>query len=102
LKLADDAAQIATAIGTTSSMDSSRVQVRSLKRNASAALDLLADVALHPSFPAEEIERQRGQRLTQLVERRGDPVRSPTPPWRRRCMDPGTPTGSPNSARRPA
>jgi zinc protease len=73
LKLADDAAQIGTAIGTTSSMDSSRVQVRSLKRNASAALDLLADVALHPSFPAEEIERQRGQRLTQLVERRGDP-----------------------------
>jgi zinc protease len=73
LKLADDAAQIGTAIGTTSSMDSSRVQIRSLKKNAAAALDLIADVALHPSFPAEEIERQRGQRLTQLVERRGDP-----------------------------
>ena len=51
LKLADDAAQIGTAIGTTSSMDSSRVQVRSLKKNAAAALDLLADVALHPEFP---------------------------------------------------
>jgi zinc protease len=36
-------------------------------------MDLLADVVLHPTFPADEIERQRGQRLTQIVERRGDP-----------------------------
>ena len=73
LQLADDAAQIGTSVSTTSSMDSSRVQIRSLSKNAATALDLLADVALHPSFPAAEIDRQRGQRLTQLVERRGDP-----------------------------
>jgi zinc protease len=73
LQLADDAAQLGTSITTTSSMDSSRISIRSLKKNAGAALDLLADVALKPSFPAEEIERQRGQRLSQIVARRGDP-----------------------------
>src|SRR5262249_44517636 len=73
LKIADDAAQIGTSISTTSSMDSSRVQIKSLQKNAAAAMDLLSDVALHPNFPAEEIERQRGRRLTQIVERRGDP-----------------------------
>jgi zinc protease len=54
-------------------MDSSRIQIRALQKNAGAALDLLADVALHPTFPAEEVERQRGQRLNRLVARRGDP-----------------------------
>jgi len=73
LKIADDAAQIGTAISTTSSMDSSRVQVRALQKNAAAAMDLVADVALHPTFPAEEVERQRGQRLNRIVARRGDP-----------------------------
>jgi len=74
LQLADDTAQIGTAIGTASSMDSSRVLIQALPKNAAPALDLLADVVLHPGFPAEEIDRQRSRRLTQLVERRGDPA----------------------------
>jgi zinc protease len=73
LQLADDAAQIGTSISTTSSMDSSRVSISALQKNAAAAMTLLADVALRPSLPADEIERQRGQRLSQLVARRGDP-----------------------------
>ena len=74
LQLADDVAQIGATLDTSSTMDASRVQVRSLKKNAAAALDLLADVALHPEFPQEEIERQRGQRLAQLVQQRDDPA----------------------------
>ncbi len=73
LQLADAAAQIGTTIGTSSSMDASRISVQALQKNAPAALELLADVALHPSFPPEEIERQRKARLTQIVERRSDP-----------------------------
>ena len=34
---------------------------------------LLADVALRPSFPAEEVERVRATRLADLVEQRGNP-----------------------------
>ena len=36
-------------------------------------LTLLADVVRHPSFPAEEIERQRASRLAQLVQQRENP-----------------------------
>ena len=38
-----------------------------------AARDLLADVARHPSFPAEEVERQRASRLASLVQQRENP-----------------------------
>ena len=50
------------------------MSARSLSKNFAATLDLLADVALHPSFPAEEIERQRASRLGQLVQQRDNPT----------------------------
>jgi zinc protease len=74
LKLADDVAQIGASLTTSSSMDSMRVQMRSLQKNAGAAIDLVADVALHPNFPANEVERQRSQRLTEIVQRHEDPT----------------------------
>jgi zinc protease len=37
-------------------------------------LDIAADVVLRPSFPAEEIERQRASRLAALVQQRENPV----------------------------
>jgi zinc protease len=49
------------------------VSVTSLTRNFPAALDLLSDVALHPAFPAEEIERQRASRLASLADQRANP-----------------------------
>ena len=36
-------------------------------------LDLLADVVLHPSFPEEEVGRQRASRLSQLISLKDDP-----------------------------
>src|SRR5581483_8879227 len=42
----------------------------SLKKNFAKTLEIMADVALHPSFPAEEVERQRAARLAQLVQQR--------------------------------
>ena len=73
LQLADDVAQIGATLETASTMDFSRVQVRALRRNAPAALNILADVVLHPTFPQDEVERQRGQRLSQLTEERQNP-----------------------------
>jgi zinc protease len=54
-------------------MDASQVTVGSLKRNFPALLGILADVTRHPSFPAEEIERQRKSRLASLVQQRENP-----------------------------
>jgi zinc protease len=73
LQLADDLAQIGAALETFSTMDASRAQVRSLRRNAAAAMGILADVVLRPAFPQEEIDRQRGQRLALLMQQRENP-----------------------------
>jgi zinc protease len=73
LQLADDVAQIGATLQTSSTMDLSRAQIRTLKRNTAAALGILADVVLRPTFPQEEVERQRGQRISQLAQERQDP-----------------------------
>jgi zinc protease len=73
LQLADQVAQLGGSLGTGSSMDATTISGRSLSKNFGALLDLMADVTLHPSFPAEEIERQRAQRLGQLVQQRDNP-----------------------------
>ena len=59
LQLADDVAQLGARLATGSTMDVTRVSVSSLEKTFPQALELLADVALHPAIPAEEVERQR-------------------------------------------
>jgi zinc protease len=73
LQIADEVAVLGGSLGTSSSMDASTVSARSLAKNFPALLNVVADVVLNPSFPAAEIERQRAQRLAQLVQQREDP-----------------------------
>jgi zinc protease len=74
LQLAEEVAQIGASLTTGTSRDATTVSAGSLSRNFPAALSLLADVALHPNFPAQEVERVRASRLAALVEQRGNPV----------------------------
>jgi zinc protease len=74
LAIADEAAKLGATVGTQSTMDSTTVVVRSLKKTFRQALALAADVALNPSFPPEEIERQRKSRLAALVQERDNPA----------------------------
>lgn len=53
--------------------DSGFVAVALLARHLAEGLDLLAEVALTPTFPEKEIERLRRQRLTELLRRGSDP-----------------------------
>jgi zinc protease len=73
LQIADEVAQLGASLGIGSSMDATTLSARSLSKNFGATLDVLADVTLHPSFPAEEIERQRASRLAGLVQQRDNP-----------------------------
>ncbi len=73
LQIADQVAQLGATLGTGSSMDATTITGRSLSKNFGALLALIADVTLHPSFPAEELDRQRAQRLGQLVQMRDNP-----------------------------
>jgi zinc protease len=74
LQIADEVARLGANLNTGSSMDATTVSARSLTKNFPAVLDLVADVTLRPSFPAAEIERQRTQRLGQLVQQRDAPA----------------------------
>ena len=74
LQIADDVARLGASLGTSSSMDATTISSRSLTKNFPATLEILSDVVLNPSFPAEEIERQRASRLAGLVQQRDNPA----------------------------
>ncbi len=73
LEFAADADQIGASISTGSSTDLSYVAMRSLKKNAAAAFELVSDALLNPAFLPEEIERIRHDRLTQILQQKDNP-----------------------------
>ena len=73
LQIADRAADLGATLGSHASTDNSSVGTHSLSRSFPDALQLLADVALHPTFPKEEIDRVRKERLAALVQEKDDP-----------------------------
>ncbi len=74
LQIADELAQVGATVSTRSTMDASFVQGRSLKNNFGRTIEIMADVVMHPAFPAAEIDRERANRLAQLVQQRENPA----------------------------
>jgi zinc protease len=70
MQIADAVAQIGATLTAASSKDSMSVSIGSLTRTFDEALGLLADVTLNPTFPEEEVERQRQSRLASLASAR--------------------------------
>ena len=75
-QLANDIAQIGAGLGANASMDNASVSIGALSNNKTAALELLSDVALHPAFKEEEVERVRKQRLVAIQQESDQPVAS--------------------------
>jgi zinc protease len=75
-EMANATAQIGAELGSSASMDLASVSVHALSNNTAQAFDLLSDVALHPAFKAEEVERVRKQRLVAILQERDDPFAS--------------------------
>jgi zinc protease len=73
LQIADELARLGGTLTPLSAMDATMVNIRSLSNTFPAMLDLLADVVLRPSFPADEIERQRADRIARLLQQRDNP-----------------------------
>jgi predicted Zn-dependent peptidase len=72
LELADEVEFLGASLATSSSFDASTVRLNVPAGRLDAALPLMADVALRPSVPAEELERLRQERLTSLLQARDD------------------------------
>jgi zinc protease len=65
-KLAQDQERIGTRMSSNASMDSGGISLSALTQHASEGLEILADVAQHPAFREEDVERRRKQRLVRL------------------------------------
>ena len=73
LQIADRAADLGTTIESRAAVDSSRVSTESLTKNFPDLVELLANVALHPTFPQAEVDRVRSERLGALLQEKDDP-----------------------------
>jgi len=73
LQIADRAADLGATLNSGAGTDTTGISTRSLSRNFPDALELLADVALHPTFPQSEIERVRSERLTSIMQEKDEP-----------------------------
>ena len=73
LEIADAVDYLGADIGATSSFDSSAVRLHVPVARLADALPIMADVALRPTFPRDELDRQRQQRLTAMLQGRDDP-----------------------------
>src|SRR2546430_10045096 len=66
LQISDTLAQLGAQLFTSSQLDISRVGLSTLKDNLDPALDIFAEVILHPSFPQADFQRQQRQRLARI------------------------------------
>jgi zinc protease len=74
LEIADEAAYLGASLNTGAGYDVATASLHVPKRRLGPALDLLADVVLHPTFPDTEIARQRDLRRAQILQQRDQPV----------------------------
>jgi predicted Zn-dependent peptidase len=72
--IAGDVAYLGATLSTGASWDAAAVTLRAPKRTLEAALGLLADVLIRPSFRDAEVKRQRDLRLAQLIQQRDQPT----------------------------
>ena len=70
LELADAVEFLGADLNASSGIDASAVRLHVPVARIGDALPLMADVALRPTFPAEELERQRQMRQTDLLQAR--------------------------------
>ena len=74
LQIADDVEFLGANLATSSSFDASAVRLNVPAARLAAALPIMADVALRPTFPQAELDRVRQERLTSLIQARDDPA----------------------------
>lgn len=59
IQISEDIQRLGITLGTGSGWDNSAVNLNVLKKNLDPALDLMADIVVNPTFPEEELQRQK-------------------------------------------
>ncbi len=73
-EIANAASLLGTDLSSFSNSDSAGLAISLLSRHVTPGLDLLADSAQHPAFPAADLERLRTRRLTGLLQQQDNPI----------------------------
>ncbi len=71
--LQSELAFLGASLSTSASWDFTTVSLKVARRNLEAALDLMADVVLRPTFAAAEVRRQRDLRLAGILQQKDQP-----------------------------
>jgi zinc protease len=74
LEIADAVDFLGAVLQTSSSFDASSIRLNVPVARLSDALPIMADVALRPTFPQQDLERLRQERLTSLLQAEDDPA----------------------------
>jgi len=95
-QIAEQFEQLGTAYGAQTRRDTTALSVDGLSRNFSDTMKLLADVAQRPIFPADEVERQRQSRLSDIASAREEPGVLASAAFARAVYGPGNAYGTSN------
>jgi zinc protease len=74
LQIAADAERLGARVNTGSALDASSVSLSAIKSELAESIELWADVIRNPAFAAEEIERQRRQRIAGIAQEKAEPT----------------------------
>jgi predicted Zn-dependent peptidase len=74
LQIADAVDYLGASLSTSSTSDASFVELHVPVARLDAALPIMADVALRPTFPEKELQRVREELLTSIVQSQDDPA----------------------------
>jgi zinc protease len=72
-EIADSIDFVGGSLGASAGKDATTVSLNIVKKDLDLGFDLMSDVVLHPAFQADELERQRQQLLSGLVQQYQDP-----------------------------
>src|SRR5438876_6664286 len=96
LEVADAVDYLGADLSATSATDATAVRLHVPVARLAEALPIMADVALRPMFPKDELDRQRQQRLTNIIQARDDPATIASVGFSRLLYGRGHRYGTPN------
>jgi zinc protease len=73
-QISEELAQLGATLETGARLDTLGVAMAALKDKLAPSMEIFADVVLHPSFPAKDLERVRGLYLAQLASEKTRPT----------------------------
>jgi zinc protease len=74
IRLAEDIGLLGGTLGTGADWDAAYASIDVLARNSAAMAEILADVTLRATLPADAFERVRNERLTEIFQQKDEPA----------------------------